>query len=189
MEAPRSRLHARGHVTSRGTTRLVVRFDGEGQTVSIRPHLVRVLAHRGQDTAVDKVADCPGGHQHDPDGDHDCGDHDEQLVDHAGRGDRTCSSPAGTTRRPVRPRAHECPRWQSDSPARRLHARGSSCRSSSSEVSSDSSAQRARPTPARAVPMIALRPAHVFTASAEHHYRPAEFRGLSPAPAHDGCWR
>lgn len=43
MGAPRSRLHARGQVTSRGTTRLVVRFKGEGQTVSIRPHLVRVI--------------------------------------------------------------------------------------------------------------------------------------------------
>jgi hypothetical protein len=42
MGAPRSRLHARGEVTGRGTTRLVVRFDGEDQTVSIRPHLVRV---------------------------------------------------------------------------------------------------------------------------------------------------
>lgn len=43
MGAPRSRLHARGQVTSRGATRLVVRFEGEGQTVSIRPHLVRVI--------------------------------------------------------------------------------------------------------------------------------------------------
>jgi hypothetical protein len=43
MGAPRSRLHARGQVTGRGSTRLVVRFDGDGQTVSIRPHLVRVL--------------------------------------------------------------------------------------------------------------------------------------------------
>ncbi|MGH3768072.1 MAG: hypothetical protein ACRDTX_23480 [Pseudonocardiaceae bacterium] len=43
MGAPRSRLYARGHVTSRGTTRLVVHFDGENQTVSIRPHLVRVI--------------------------------------------------------------------------------------------------------------------------------------------------
>lgn len=43
MGAPRSRLHARGQVTGRGTTRLVVRFDGEDQTVSIRPHLVRML--------------------------------------------------------------------------------------------------------------------------------------------------
>jgi hypothetical protein len=59
MGAPRSRLHARGHVISRGTTRLVVRFDGEGQTVSIRPHLVRVLAHRGQDTA----AECRAHHR------------------------------------------------------------------------------------------------------------------------------
>lgn len=40
--ALRSRLHARGLVTSRGTTRLVVRFEGEEETVSIRPHLVRV---------------------------------------------------------------------------------------------------------------------------------------------------
>lgn len=39
---PRSRLHARGQVTGRGSTRLVVRFDGEDQTVSLRPHLVRV---------------------------------------------------------------------------------------------------------------------------------------------------
>jgi hypothetical protein len=30
-------------VISRGTTRLVVRFDGEDQMVRIRPHLVRVL--------------------------------------------------------------------------------------------------------------------------------------------------
>jgi hypothetical protein len=43
MGAPRSRLHARGQVTSRGTTRLVVRCDDENQTVNIRPHLVRVL--------------------------------------------------------------------------------------------------------------------------------------------------
>lgn len=42
MGAPRSRLHARGWVTGRGATRLVVRLDGEDQTVSIRPHLVRV---------------------------------------------------------------------------------------------------------------------------------------------------
>ena len=43
MGAPRSRLHARGHVTSRGTTRLVVWFDREDQTVSIRPHVVPIL--------------------------------------------------------------------------------------------------------------------------------------------------
>ncbi|MGH3603847.1 MAG: hypothetical protein ACRDQI_07445 [Pseudonocardiaceae bacterium] len=43
MGALRSRLHVRGQVTSRGTTRLVVRFDGEDQTISIRPHLVRVI--------------------------------------------------------------------------------------------------------------------------------------------------
>lgn len=42
MGPPRSRLHARGQVRSRGTTRLVVRFNDD-QTVSIRPHLVRVL--------------------------------------------------------------------------------------------------------------------------------------------------
>ena len=47
MGAPRSRLHARGQVTSRGTTRLVVRFDGEDQTISIRPHLVRVIERDG----------------------------------------------------------------------------------------------------------------------------------------------
>ncbi|MGH3575676.1 MAG: hypothetical protein ACRDUW_28300 [Pseudonocardiaceae bacterium] len=43
MGALRSRLHVRGQVTSRGTTRLVVRFDGETKPVSIRPHLVRVI--------------------------------------------------------------------------------------------------------------------------------------------------
>lgn len=43
MGAPRSRLHRRGQVTSRGATRLRVRFDGEDQPVSIRPHLVRVV--------------------------------------------------------------------------------------------------------------------------------------------------
>lgn len=41
--ALRSRLGQRGRVTGRGTTRLRVRFDGEDQTVSIRPHLVRVI--------------------------------------------------------------------------------------------------------------------------------------------------
>jgi hypothetical protein len=43
MGTPRSRLHAWGQVTSRGATRLRVRFDGEDQPVSIRPHLVRVI--------------------------------------------------------------------------------------------------------------------------------------------------
>lgn len=43
LGALRSRLYRRGQVTSRGTTRLVVRFDGEDQTVTIRPHLVRVI--------------------------------------------------------------------------------------------------------------------------------------------------
>lgn len=47
MGALRSRLHRRGQVTSRRTTRLVVRFDGEDQTVSIRPHLVRVIERDG----------------------------------------------------------------------------------------------------------------------------------------------
>lgn len=43
MGAPRSRLHQRGEVISRGTTRLVVRFDGDETPVSIRPHLVRMV--------------------------------------------------------------------------------------------------------------------------------------------------
>jgi hypothetical protein len=50
MGALRSRLYRRGQVIGRGTTRLVVRFDDEDQTVSIRPHLVRVVegdGHRG----------------------------------------------------------------------------------------------------------------------------------------------
>jgi hypothetical protein len=33
----------RGQVSSRGTTRLVVPFEGEDHTVSIRPHLVRMI--------------------------------------------------------------------------------------------------------------------------------------------------
>ena len=41
--ALRSRLQARSQVTSRGTPRLVVLFEGEDPTVSIRPHLVRVI--------------------------------------------------------------------------------------------------------------------------------------------------
>lgn len=37
LGALRSRLNRQGQVTSRGATRLVVRFDGEDQTVTIRP--------------------------------------------------------------------------------------------------------------------------------------------------------
>lgn len=47
MGALRSRLYRRGQVIGRGATRLVVRFDGEDQTVSIRPHLVRVVEGDG----------------------------------------------------------------------------------------------------------------------------------------------
>lgn len=43
LAALRSRLYRRGQETSRGATRLVVRFDGEDQTVTIRPHLIRVI--------------------------------------------------------------------------------------------------------------------------------------------------
>lgn len=43
LGALRSRLPARGQVTSKDATRLVVRFDGENQTMIIRPHLVRVI--------------------------------------------------------------------------------------------------------------------------------------------------
>ncbi|MGH3900871.1 MAG: hypothetical protein ACRDTA_22030 [Pseudonocardiaceae bacterium] len=43
MGALRSRLGQRGEVIGRGTTRLLVRFEGEDQPVSIRPHLVRVV--------------------------------------------------------------------------------------------------------------------------------------------------
>lgn len=43
MGALRSRLYQQGQVTSRSATRLVVRFDLEDQTVTIRPHLVRVI--------------------------------------------------------------------------------------------------------------------------------------------------
>lgn len=54
MGALRSQLHAGGLVTSRGTTRLVVRFEGEDETVSIRPHLVRVARISAEDR-------CPRG--------------------------------------------------------------------------------------------------------------------------------
>ncbi len=50
--ALRSRLHARGLVTSRGTTRLVMRFEDEEETVSIRPHLVRVSAEEHHQTVA-----------------------------------------------------------------------------------------------------------------------------------------
>ena len=52
MGALRSRLGQRGQVSGRGATRLRVRFDGEAQTVSIRPHLVRI---------IDQVGNCGGG--------------------------------------------------------------------------------------------------------------------------------
>jgi len=48
--ALRSRLDRRGQVIGRGTTTLVVRFEGENQTVTVRPHLVRAVerdGHRG----------------------------------------------------------------------------------------------------------------------------------------------
>ena len=42
--ALRSRLHKRAEVLGRTrSTRLLVRFDGEHEQVSIRPHLVRVI--------------------------------------------------------------------------------------------------------------------------------------------------
>lgn len=45
--ALRSRLYRRGKATSWGATGLVVRFGGEDQTVSIRPHLVSVIEGNG----------------------------------------------------------------------------------------------------------------------------------------------
>jgi hypothetical protein len=45
--ALRSRLGRRGEMTSRGTTQLVMRFDGADPTGSIRPHLVRVIEQDG----------------------------------------------------------------------------------------------------------------------------------------------
>lgn len=42
--ALRSRLHQQGEVVDRRGARLVVLFDGEEKSISIRPHLVRVLA-------------------------------------------------------------------------------------------------------------------------------------------------
>jgi hypothetical protein len=42
--ALRTRLHQQGEVTGRGHhLRLFVRFEGEAEPVSIRPHLLRVL--------------------------------------------------------------------------------------------------------------------------------------------------
>lgn len=42
-----SRLHRHGQVLGRGTTRLIVQFDGEHEQARIRPHLVRVLTAPG----------------------------------------------------------------------------------------------------------------------------------------------
>ena len=41
--ALRSRLRKHGQVVGRGNNRLYVRFDGEDQAASVRPHLLRVL--------------------------------------------------------------------------------------------------------------------------------------------------
>jgi hypothetical protein len=38
-----ARLHKSGVIIGRGTNRVNVRFDGESNVVSVRPHLVRVL--------------------------------------------------------------------------------------------------------------------------------------------------
>lgn len=50
--ALRTRLHQQGEVVShgkrgRGHLRLYVRFDGDTEAVSIRPHLVRIVATEG----------------------------------------------------------------------------------------------------------------------------------------------
>lgn len=39
-----ARLHKSGMIIGRGTNRVKVRFDGESNVVSVRPHLVRVTA-------------------------------------------------------------------------------------------------------------------------------------------------
>ena len=38
-----SRLHQRGEVVGRSLDLIYIRFDGEGQVIGLRPHLVRVL--------------------------------------------------------------------------------------------------------------------------------------------------
>ncbi|MGH4005602.1 MAG: hypothetical protein ACRDSO_16025 [Pseudonocardiaceae bacterium] len=42
-EALFSRLHQQGQVLGRDTDLIYIRFDGEGQLLSLRPHLVRLL--------------------------------------------------------------------------------------------------------------------------------------------------
>ncbi|HKR49732.1 MAG TPA: hypothetical protein VJT72_09175 [Pseudonocardiaceae bacterium] len=42
-----SRLHQHGQVVGRGHTRLYVRFEYDGQLISLRPHVVRVLTTAG----------------------------------------------------------------------------------------------------------------------------------------------
>lgn len=60
-----SRLHKRGQVIGRGTTRINVRFDDENKLVRIRPHLVRVLDKPG-DFAPRTVASSDPGGRDDP---------------------------------------------------------------------------------------------------------------------------
>lgn len=40
-------MHQQGQVLGHGLTRLIVRFDDEHDSVTIRPHLVRVLTTPG----------------------------------------------------------------------------------------------------------------------------------------------
>lgn len=45
-----SRLHKRGEVVGRSrSNRLYVRFDGEAEPISLRPHLVRVIEGGGDE--------------------------------------------------------------------------------------------------------------------------------------------
>ncbi|MBV9161680.1 MAG: hypothetical protein JO281_09060 [Pseudonocardiales bacterium] len=53
--ARRSRLYQRGTVIGRRRTRLLVRFDGELAWVSLRPHLVRVLAEDADDRLLPAI--------------------------------------------------------------------------------------------------------------------------------------
>ena len=52
-----SRLHRKGWVLGRGTTRLIVQFDHEDTSVGIRPHLVRVLTTPGGCSVSDTLTE------------------------------------------------------------------------------------------------------------------------------------
>ncbi|HEX5346433.1 MAG TPA: hypothetical protein VFW64_04930 [Pseudonocardiaceae bacterium] len=49
-----SRLHQRGEVVGRGLDLIYIRFDGEGQVIGVRPHLLRVLTAENVSKGLDR---------------------------------------------------------------------------------------------------------------------------------------